>query len=69
MQGSLQSPEARRGLWLITITTILASFAMSGQQAVVTNFFENQLHLQGSQFGYITAIREIPGFLIIFLTA
>jgi hypothetical protein len=30
---------------LITLTTILASFAMSGQPAVVTDFFENQLHL------------------------
>jgi len=69
MQRSLRSPEAQRGFWLMTVTTILASFAMFGQQAIVTNFFENQLHLQGSQFGYITAIREIPGFLIIFLTA
>lgn len=69
MRKTLPSAEAQRGFMLITLTTVLASFAMSGQQAVVTNFFENELRLAGPQFGYITAIREIPGFLIIFLTA
>jgi glucan phosphoethanolaminetransferase (alkaline phosphatase superfamily) len=69
MRKTLPSAEAQRGFMLITLTTVLASFAMSGQQAVVTNFFENELQLAGPQFGYITAIREIPGFLIIFLTA
>lgn len=69
MRKTLPSAEAQRGFMLMTLTTVLASFAMSGQQAVVTNFFENELRLAGPQFGYITAIREIPGFLIIFLTA
>lgn len=64
-----RSPAAQRAYMLITLTTLLSSFAMSGQQAIVTNFFEGPLGLQGPQFGYITAIREIPGFLIIFLTA
>src|SRR4029078_7923672 len=35
----------------------------------VTNYFEDVLGLEGPQFGYITAIREIPGFLLIFLLA
>src|SRR4051812_1707922 len=43
--------------------------AMSAQENIVTNYFEDVLHLQGPQFGYITAIREIPGFLLIFLSA
>lgn len=42
---------------------------MAAQQNIVSNFFENELGLKGPQFGYITAIREIPGFLLIFLTA
>lgn len=42
---------------------------MAAQQNIVSNYFENELGLAGSQFGYITAIREIPGFLLIFLTA
>jgi len=43
--------------------------AMSAQENIVTNYFEDVLGLEGPQFGYITAIREIPGFLLIFLTA
>lgn len=42
---------------------------MAAQQSIVSNYFEDVLHLSGPQFGYITAIREIPGFLLIFLTA
>ncbi|MCE2851051.1 MAG: hypothetical protein LW717_07690, partial [Chloroflexaceae bacterium] len=67
--SEFRTPEARRGFMLITLTTVLASFAMSGQHAIVTNFFRDVLALGGPQFGYITAIREIPGFLILFLTA
>jgi len=36
---------------------------------VTTNYFDNVLGFTGSQFGYITAIREIPGLLLIFVTA
>ena len=68
-QGSKQHIPAGRGLRLITITTAAAGFAMAAQQTVVANFFQDVLHLAGPQFGYITAIREIPGFLLIFLTA
>ncbi len=42
---------------------------MSAQQNIVANYFEQELGLNGPQFGYITAIREVPGFLLIFLTA
>jgi predicted MFS family arabinose efflux permease len=44
-------------------------FAMNAQQNIVSNYFEHELGLNGPEFGYITAIREIPGFLLIFLTA
>lgn len=64
----VQTPVGR-GLSLITITTAAAGFAMSAQQAVVSNYFEHALGLSGPQFGYITAIREIPGFLLIFVSA
>ena len=43
--------------------------AMAIQQNIVTNYFRDEIGLAGSQFGYITAIREIPGFLLIFVTA
>ncbi len=58
-----------RGLLLLAITTFAFGFAMAAQQNVVSNYFEGPLGLSGSQFGYITAIREIPGFLLIFVAA
>ncbi len=58
-----------RGWLLITIATFAVGFALSAQQNIVSNFFEHVLGLSGPQFGYITAVREIPGFLLIFITA
>lgn len=58
-----------RGFCLLAIATVAAGFAMAAQQNVVANYFEQKLGLDGSQFGYITAVREVPGFLLIFLTA
>lgn len=57
------------GFLLLASATACFGFAMGTQQNIVSNFFENELRFEGSQFGYITAIREIPGFLLIFLTA
>ncbi|MGI8858298.1 MAG: MFS transporter [Thermomicrobiales bacterium] len=58
-----------RGFIMLAAMSMLFGFALNAQQNIVTNYFESVLHLQGPQFGYITAIREIPGFLLIFLTA
>lgn len=58
-----------RGFLLIAGATAAFGFSMAAQQNIVSNFFENELGLAGPEFGYITAIREIPGFLLIFLTA
>lgn len=60
---------AGRGFLLIAGATAAFGFAMAAQQNIVSNFFEDELGLAGPEFGYITAIREIPGFLLIFLTA
>jgi predicted MFS family arabinose efflux permease len=66
---SRAATPAGRGLVLLTLATALFGFALNAQQTVVANFFEDGLSLSGPEFGYITAIREIPGFLLIFLTA
>jgi predicted MFS family arabinose efflux permease len=60
---------AGRGFFLLAIMAACFGMAMSAQENIVTNYFEDVLGLEGPQFGYITAIREIPGFLLIFLTA
>lgn len=72
--GSLRSSDAtpqhvQRAFFILAGATAAFGFSMAAQQNIVSNFFENELGLQGPQFGYITAIREIPGFLLIFLTA
>lgn len=60
---------AGRGFALLAGATAAFGFSMAAQQNVVSNYFESDLGLAGPQFGYITAIREVPGFLLIFLTA
>lgn len=61
--------QVQRAFYILAGATAAFGFAMAAQQNIVSNFFENELGLRGPQFGYITAIREIPGFLLIFLTA
>ena len=59
------------GRGYILLAAMSAAFGLSQftSQAVTTNYFENVLHFTGPQFGYMTAIREVPGFLLIFITA
>src|SRR5215203_3675550 len=64
-RGALGTPLGR-GFALVTIAAAATGFAMAAQQNIVSNYFEHELGLKGPQFGYITAIREIPGFLLIF---
>lgn len=44
-------------------------FAYSANNGVVTNFFADVLYFSGPQFGYMTAIRELGGLLLIVLMA
>jgi predicted MFS family arabinose efflux permease len=68
MLDRLSAPVVR-GFVLAAAASAAFGFAMNAQQNIVSNFFEHDLGLRGPEFGYITAIREIPGFLLIFLTA
>ncbi len=68
LRESLSTPQGK-GFARLAITAACFSFAMAAQQNIVSNYFEHSLGLTPSQFGYITAIREIPGFLLIFLAA
>ncbi|HET9016382.1 MAG TPA: MFS transporter [Thermomicrobiaceae bacterium] len=67
--GAGMGPAARRGYVLLGAMTLAYGMAMAMQQNVVTNYYEDVLHFTGPQFGYITAIREVPGFLLIIFTA
>lgn len=63
------SPAVRRAFLMLAIMSAAFGMSMAIQENIVTNYFDQVLGLQGPQFGYITAIREVPGFLLILLTA
>ena len=54
---------------MLAVMSAAFGFAVNAHTNLVTNYFKDVLHLSGPQFGYITAIREIGGFVLIFLTA
>ena len=58
-----------RGYILLAAMSLAFGLSMNTSNAVTTNYFADVLHFTGPQFGYITAIREIPGLLLIFITA
>ena len=58
-----------RGYILLVAMSLAFGLSMNTSQAVTTNYFEDVLHFTGPQFGYITAIREVPGFLLILIIA
>lgn len=60
---------AGRGFIMLAVMSAAFGFALNAQQNIVTNYFEDVLHLSGPQFGYITAIRELGGLLLILLSA
>lgn len=58
-----------RGYMLLAAMSAAFGLSQFASLAVQTNYFADVLHFTGPQFGYMTAIREIPGFLLIFITA
>ncbi|MFH0915416.1 MAG: MFS transporter [bacterium] len=58
-----------RGFIMLAVMSATFGFAMNAHNNIVTNYFEEVLHFSGPQFGYITAVREVGGFVLIFLTA
>ncbi len=66
---SLWRDPAGRGYLLLAAMALAFGLSMNTSNAVTTNYFADVLHFTGPQFGYITAIREVPGLLLIFITA
>jgi predicted MFS family arabinose efflux permease len=58
-----------RGFIMLAVMSAAFGFAWNAHSNLITNFFYDVLHLSGPQFGYITAIREVGGFVVIFLSA
>lgn len=60
---------AGRGYLLLGAMSLAFGLSMYTSSAVTTNYFAEVLHFSGPQFGYITAIREVPGLLLVVVTA
>ena len=60
---------AGRGFILLAIMTACYGFASNAQGNLVTNYLKEVLRFSDPQFGYFTAIREVGGLVLIFLTA
>jgi MFS family permease len=60
---------AGRGYLMLAVMSAAFGFAMNAHNSIVTNYFNDVLGFSEPQFGYITAIREVGGFVLIFLSA
>jgi MFS family permease len=60
---------ASRGFILLATMQVACGVANSVTNGIITNYFENVLHFGGPQFGYMTAVRETGGLLLILLMA
>ncbi len=59
----------RRGVVALGVTTFAVTMSLNVFQAISPNFFRDELRMDGSLNGYLIAIRELPGFLLIFVAA
>ncbi len=66
---TLDAGQLRRGFALLAVTTFAATLALNVTQAISPNFFRDEIGMNGSLNGYLIAIRELPGFLLIFVAA
>lgn len=68
-QGELTASQLARGFTLLGITTLLATIMINIPQTISPNFFRDEIGMNGALNGYLIAIRELPGFLLIFVSA
>lgn len=67
--GFLAPAQLARAMTLLAIATFTASMGLHIAQAIGPNFMRQELGMDGAQNGYLIAIRELPGFLLIFVAA
>ncbi len=67
--GELSASQLARGFTLLGITTFLATIMINIPQTISPNFFRDEIGMDGALNGYLIAIRELPGFLLIFVSA
>ena len=68
-ESGLSPEERKRAFTLLAITTFLAYIVINIPQTISPNFFRDEIGMDGALNGYLIAIREVPGFLLIFVAA
>ena len=67
--SDLTDQQLESGFKRLAITVFAATVATQIVQAIQPNFFRDVIGMDGAQNGYLIAIRELPGFLLIFVAA
>jgi MFS family permease len=67
--GGLTDAQFTRAVLLLSITAFCFQVTMNVTESIKPNFFRDILGMDGSLNGYLVAIREVPGFLLIFVAA
>jgi hypothetical protein len=67
--GGLTAAQRASGFTLLAVTTFLAYIVINIPQTISPNFFRDEIGMDGALNGYLIAIREVPGFLLIFVAA
>ena len=65
----LSASELVRGFKILAITTFSMQITMNLFGTISSNFFRDELGMSGELNGYLIAIRELPGFLLILVAA
>ena len=68
-ERGLSSAQLAQGFTLLAITTFLATIVINVPLDISPNFFRDEIGMDGALNGYLIAIREVPGFLLIFVAA
>jgi MFS family permease len=67
--AGLTDAQVATAFGLLAVTTFCTSISMQITQAIQPSFLRDVIGMDGAQNGYLIAIRELPGFLLIFVAA
>ncbi|MEA2523629.1 MAG: hypothetical protein QOF73_856 [Thermomicrobiales bacterium] len=67
--GELSAAQMTRAVLLLGTTAFCFQVTMNVTESIKPNFFRDVLDMDGALNGYLVAIREVPGFLLIFVAA
>lgn len=67
--GGLSQAQMARAVILLSVMSFSFQVMMNITESIKPNFFRDVLDMDGALNGYLIAIREIPGFLLIFVAA